>query len=234
MPRPPAFVFFDLDDTLLDHRRAERAALADLHVTFGEHVGHHALAHVHAAYHSVNAPLWADFGAGRITPDELKRLRSERFLAAVGATGLDPAAFSDAYLDRYATHWAWATGARDAFLAVAARVPVGVLTNGFREQQRAKLARFPEIAHHATAVVVSDEVGVAKPNRAVFDHARSEASEAVGRALAPHEVLMVGDSLSSDIEGAVGAGWRAAWLRGDASEAPAGVVCFSDWTALPV
>ncbi|HEX8386284.1 MAG TPA: HAD family hydrolase, partial [Rubricoccaceae bacterium] len=109
---PPAFVFFDLDDTLLDHKRAERAALADLHVTFGEHVGHHALAHLHAAYHAHNAPLWADFGAGRITSAELKRLRSERFLAAVGATGLDPAAFSDAYLDRYAHHWSWAEGAR--------------------------------------------------------------------------------------------------------------------------
>jgi HAD superfamily hydrolase (TIGR01549 family) len=230
----PAFVFFDLDDTLLDHGRAERAALADLHVTFGEHVGHHALAHLHAAYHAHNAPLWADFGAGRITSAELKRLRSERFLAAVGATGLDPAAFSDAYLDRYAHHWAWAEGAREAFLAVAERVPVGVLTNGFREQQRGKLARFPEIAERAAVVVVSDEVGVAKPHRGVFDHARAEASKAVGRDLAPDEVLMVGDSLSSDVEGAVGAGWRAAWLRGDPSRAPEGVVCFTEWAALPV
>ena len=222
----PAFVFFDLDDTLLDHKHAERAAIADLHVTFGEHVGHHALAHLHASYHASNAPaLWADYGAGRISSAELKRLRSERFLATVGAAGLDPLAFSDAYLDRYAVHWTWAAGARDAYHAVADRVPVGILTNGFTEQQRGKLARFPEIARRAAVVVVSEEVGVAKPHRGVFDHALAEASRALGRSLAPHEALMVGDSRASDVEGALGAGWRAVWITGDPSAAPEGVVC---------
>lgn len=234
MPHP-AFVFFDLDDTLLDHRHAERAALADLHVTFGDHVGHHALAHLHTSYRASNSgALWADYGAGRISSAELKKLRSERFLAAVGAAGLDPLAFSDAYLDRYAAHWTWAAGARDAFHATADRLPVGILTNGFREQQRGKLARFPEIARRAAVVVVSEEVGVAKPHRGVFDHALGEASRAVGRALAPAEVVLVGDSLASDVEGARGAGWQAVWVGGDVVRAPAGVRCVAscaEWTA---
>ena len=235
MPVAPSFVFFDLDDTLLDHGQAERAALADLHVAFGDHVGHHALAHLHTSYRASNsAALWADYGAGRISSAELKRLRSERFLAAVGATGLDPLAFSDAYLDRYAANWAWAAGAEDAFHATADRLPVGILTNGFREQQRGKLARFPEIARRAAVVVVSEEAGVAKPHRGVFDHALAEASRAVGRALAPAEVVLVGDSLASDIEGALGAGWQAVWVGGDAARAPRGVACVAscaEWTA---
>ena len=222
----PAFIFFDLDDTLLDHGRAERAALADLHVTFGDHVGHHALAHLHTSYRASNsAELWADYGAGRISSGELKRLRSERFLAAVGATGLDPLAFSSAYLDRYAANWTWAAGAEAAFHAVADRLPVGILTNGFREQQRGKLARFPEIARRAAVVVVSEEVGVAKPHRGVFEHALGEASRAVGRRLAPGEVLMVGDSRASDIDGAVAAGWQAVWVGGCETDAPSGVRC---------
>ncbi|HEX8299809.1 MAG TPA: HAD-IA family hydrolase [Rubricoccaceae bacterium] len=227
MPAPPAFVFFDLDDTLLDHGHAERAALADLHVTFGDHVGHHALAHLHTSYRASNAAeLWADYGAGRISSDELKRLRSERFLAAVGATGLDPLAFSSAYLDRYAAHWTWAPGAEAAFHRIADALPVGILTNGFLEQQRGKLARFPEIARRAAVVVVSEEVGVAKPHRGVFDHALGEASRVVGRALAPDEVLMVGDSRASDIDGALAAGWQAVWVGGDPASAPDGVaVC---------
>ncbi len=223
---PPQFVFFDLDDTLLDHGHAERAALADLHVTFGDHVGHHALAHLQASYHASNAPeLWADYGAGRISSAELKRLRSERFLAAVGATGLDPLAFSDAYLDRYAANWAWAAGAEAAFHAVADRLPVGILTNGFREQQRGKLARFPDIARRAAVVVVSEEVGVAKPHPGVFELAIAQASRHVGRALAPGEVLMIGDSRASDIDGAVAAGWQAVWVGGREADAPAGVRC---------
>ena len=224
MPAPPAFVFFDLDDTLLDHGHAERAALADLHVAFGDHVGHHALAHLHASYRASNAPeLWADYGAGRISSEELKRLRSVRFLAAVGASGLDPLAFSSAYLDRYAAHWTWAPGAEAAFHRVADARPVGVLTNGFREQQRGKLARFPDIARRAAVVVVSEEVGVAKPHRGVFDHALAEAERATGRALAPGDVLMVGDSLASDVRGALDAGWQAVWVGGDAAAAPPGV-----------
>ena len=118
-----------------------------------------------------------------------------------------------------------AAGARDAYHAVADRVPVGILTNGFTEQQRGKLARFPEIARRAAVVVVSEEVGVAKPHRGVFDHALAEASRALGRSLAPHEALMVGDSRASDVEGALGAGWRAVWITGDPSTAPEGVVC---------
>ena len=221
---PPAFVFFDLDDTLLDHGRAEANALADVHAALAEHVGHHALEDVRAAYRASNAPdLWADYGAGRITSADLKRLRSERFLAAVGAERVGADVFSDAYLERYAAHWTWAAGARDAFLAVARRVPVGILTNGFVEQQRGKLARFPEIASAASVVLISEEAGVAKPHRAAFDGALAAAERATGLRLEPRDLLLVGDSLASDVNGAVAAGWRAVWVGGDATRAPAGV-----------
>ncbi len=228
----PRFVFFDLDDTLLDHRAAERAALADLHTTYGAHVGHYDLAHVCATYHAVNSALWADFGAGRVSSADLKRLRMERLLDALGATGLDADDFSDAYLDRYAAHWTWRDGARDVYLATADWRPVGLLTNGFSAQQRAKLARFPDLAEHASVVVISDEIGVAKPSAAVFEHARAEASRAIGADLAPGDLVLVGDSLASDIRGAVGAGWQAVWLGGDATQAPAGVICVADCVGL--
>ena len=220
----PAFLFFDLDDTLLDHRHAEASALADVRETLTEHIGHHALDDLRAAYRTSNGPdLWADYGAGRILSAELKRLRSERFLAAVGAERLGADAFSDAYLDRYASHWTWAEGARAAFLAVAARVPVGILTNGFAEQQRGKLARFPEIERAASVILISEEAGVAKPHRAAFDGALAAAEAATGLRLAPADVLLVGDSLTSDITGAVEAGWQAVWVGGDAARAPRGV-----------
>ncbi len=231
---PPAFVFFDLDDTLLDHGHAEAAALADVHAALAEHVGHHALDDVRAAYRASNGPdLWADYGAGRITSSDLKRLRSERFLAAVGAKRLGADAFSDAYLGRYAAHWAWAAGARDAFLAVAAQVPVGILTNGFIEQQRGKLARFPEIERAACVIQISEEAGVAKPHRAAFDGARRAAEQATGLRLAPGDMLLVGDSLASDIAGAVAAGWQAVWVGGDAARAPAGVSVIATCADLP-
>lgn len=228
----PRLVAFDLDDTLLDHKAAERAALADVHRLYGAHLGHHPLEHVHATYHAHNVPLWREFGAGRIDSATLKRLRSERLLGALGTSGLDPMAFSDAYLDRYAAHWRWAEGALDAYRAIAARYPVGVLTNGFSEQQRAKFARLPEVEAHAAFAVVSEEVGVMKPDPALFAHVLDVARGVTGLALDPADVLYVGDSLYSDVEGGTAAGWRVAWIRGDAERAPAGATVFHDWDDL--
>ena len=225
----PRFVYFDLDDTLLDHRRAERAALADVHAHYADHVGHHDLAHVQATYHAHNVPLWRDYGAGRITATDLKRLRSERLLTALGATGLDPVAFSDAYLSRYARHWHWLDGARDAYHRIADALPVGILTNGFREQQTAKLASLPEIADRAATVVISEDVGAMKPHPEVFAYATRSASEALGTALVPSDVLYVGDSYHSDVVGGTGYGWRVAWLGGDPDRSRDGTTVTPTW-----
>ena len=232
VPRP-ALVVFDLDDTLLDHRAAERAALADVHRMHAEHLGHHDVVHVQETYHAHNVPLWRDFGAGRITATDLKRLRSERLLSALGAGGLDPETFSRDYLARYAEHWRWADGALDAYRAVAERFPVGILTNGFSAQQRAKFARLPEAEALAAFAVISDEVGVRKPDPRLFDHVLGLARDVLGRpALAPRDVLYVGDSFHSDVEGGVGAGWRVAWLRGDEARAPEGCTVVTGWDDL--
>ncbi len=228
----PRLVVFDLDDTLLDHRAAERAALADVHALHGEHLGHHDLAHVQATYHACNVPLWRDFGAGRITSADLKRLRSERLLAELACDTLEPAAFSRDYLDRYAAHWRWAEGARDAYHAVADAVPVGVLTNGFSAQQRGKLARLPEIAERAAFAVVSEEVGVMKPDPALFEHVRGLAGEVLGGPVEAGDLLYVGDSYHSDVLGGTGAGWPVAWLHGDAGRAPEGAFVVDDWPDL--
>ena len=227
----PKLVVFDLDDTLLDHRAAERAALADVHRTHAAHIGHHALAHVQEVYHACNVPLWRDFGAGAITSADLKRLRAERLVEAL-ACGLPPETFTRDYLDRYAAHWRWAPGAREAYHAVADALPVGVLTNGFSEQQHAKLARFPELAERAAFVVISEEVGVMKPDPRLFDHVRGLAAESLAEAIEPAELLYDGDSYHSDVLGGTGAGWPVAWVRGDADRAPEGTTVFQEWPEL--
>ena len=228
----PRIVVFDLDDTLLDHRAAERAALADVHRLHHALLGHHALGHVQATYHRCNAPLWADFGAGRIGSAELKRLRSERTLAALGCDALPADAFSRDYLGRYAAHWRWMPGAQEAYRVVADAFPVGVLTNGFSEQQRGKLAAFPEIAERAAFAVISEEVGVMKPDPRLFAHVLQRASNALGSPLQPAEVVYVGDSYASDVVGGTGAGWRVVWLGGDPGRAPDGAVCADTWAGV--
>ena len=227
----PRLVVFDLDDTLLDHRAAERAALADVHRMHAEHIGHHELAHVQETYSRCNVPLWRDFGRGEITSADLKRLRAERTVAALECT-LPPETFTRDYLDRYATHWRWAEGAQDAYRTIAEAYPVGILTNGFSEQQRGKLARLPEIEERAAFVIISEEVGVMKPDPRLFEHVRQRAAEALADDVDAGELLYVGDSYHSDVLGGTGAGWPVAWIRGDAGRAPDGTFVFDDWAEL--
>ncbi|MDX1530555.1 MAG: HAD-IA family hydrolase [Rhodothermales bacterium] len=222
----PAFVFFDLDDTLLDHRAAERAALADCCAHF-DGFGHHPVEHVQARYHDLNVPLWRRYAAGEIAKRDVQRLRFERLLDGLAVNGLAPDALGDHYMRRYAAHWDWIDGAEAAFAAVAERFPVGILTNGFREVQHAKLDRFPVLRERAEAIVISEEVGVMKPQPGIFQHAAEEAG------VRPERILYVGDSLHSDVEGGLAAGWQVAWYSGDADVAAArGAFAFSDWGTL--
>ena len=225
--RRPRFVYFDLDDTLLDHREAERRALADLHTHYAEPLAAHDPAAVHAVYREHNVPLWRDYGRGHITKDELKHLRFARTLAALGVR-LDPDEVSAVYLDRYSAHWQWADGARDVFHAVADALPVGVLTNGFKEQQRAKLAHLPDLAPRCApgTVLIAEEIGAWKPTPEAF----AIATDAAG--VAPQDILYVGDSYHSDVLGGTAAGWHVAWVGGTADRLPEGATLIDAWTDL--
>lgn len=220
----PRFIYFDLDDTLLDHRAAEQAALADCCAAFADHFGGHEVGVVQETYHRHNAPLWRRYASGEIGREDVQRLRFEGLCEALGL-GLDARELGEAYMARYAERWRWVDGAEAAFHAIAERLPVGLLTNGFAEAQHAKLDRFPVLRERSDAVVVSEEVGVMKPHPLIFQHA----AELAG--VAPGQILYVGDSLHSDVEGGRGAGWEVAWFRGDPNLRD-DVFAFSDWDTL--
>ena len=224
------FVYFDLDDTLLDHQHAERKALADVRARYLEVFGTLSVDELQAEYHAINAPLWRRYADGEIDKATLTDQRFARLLEAVGAPQADPALVRRYYMQRYGHHWRFVPGAKAAYEAVAEHVPVGVMTNGFAEVQAEKLKEFPTLKERAEAVVVCEETGALKPDPAVFEHATEQAG------VAPEDVLYVGDSYRSDVEGAQRAGWRVAWFApgGTNGRSPdeRGFV-FEDWARLP-
>ena len=121
------------------------------------------------------------------------------------------------YLERYALHWEYCEGARDTFFHIADRYPVGVLTNGFAEVQRAKLDRFGEVRDRLTSTVISEEIGFMKPHPELFKHATSQAQSE------PSNILYIGDSFFSDVEGGLNAGWQVIWYAPGAEDIPNGI-----------
>lgn len=199
----PKFIYFDLDDTLLNHKKAERAGLSDVyrHFDLFDEVTEDALLQT---YHHINKNLWEAYGRGEITRPELQRRRFEETLQALHVDKTGYKQVGDLYMDFYQTHWEWVDGAEGAYNRIAAKYGVGIITNGFAETQWLKIDQFnfKESAQH---IVISEELGEMKPHPKVFDYS----TELVG--IARNEILYVGDSFTSDVVGGSKAGWQVAW-----------------------
>lgn len=229
MPSDVRFVYFDLDDTLLDHEHAERKSLADVRDRYRAIFGTLSVDELQEQYHSINAPLWRQYASGEIDKDTLKEQRFAQLLEAVGAPHADSALVRRYYMQRYARHWQFIPGAREAYEAVAERLPVGVMTNGFSEVQAQKFEAFPVLRERADAVLVCEDVGTLKPDPEVFAHATEQAG------VSAEDVLYVGDSYSSDVEGGQTAGWHVAWYAPEGTDGRSpgerGFV-FQEWNTL--
>lgn len=201
------FIYFDLDDTILDHGHAERNALSAAISEFGESFADHDTSDILKTYHDINIVLWRDYSRGDISRTDLQRERFLRLINTYNIRGVDPLELGNSYLSHYPRHWTFCDGAEQVFDRLAELYPVGIITNGFEQTQRKKLNAFPKMRDKLSATVISETVGFLKPDKRLFEFA----ADAAG--VEGSEILYVGDSFESDIEGATRAGWRAAWYR---------------------
>jgi putative hydrolase of the HAD superfamily len=201
----PKFIYFDLDDTLLDHKKAEKAGLKDVHDHFEDFFKGVSLSELIAKYHEINSGLWMEYGRGEIDRHILHRRRFEETFVALGLDGAMHEEAGKVYMQYYRNHWEWIEGTKEIFDKIASSYPVGIITNGFAETQWLKIDQFgfKEISN---ALIVSEEIGVMKPHPKIFDHA----TELVN--VEREEILYVGDSLSSDVRGGKNASWKVAWF----------------------
>jgi 5'-nucleotidase len=220
------FVYFDLDDTLLDHRGAERRALIDTCGVYPEMLERHDADTIHRIYAGVNGPLWRRYAAREIDREDVQRLRFEGLLLQLGMDGAAAGEVGRCYLEHYSRHWTIAPEALEAFHRIADAFRVGIITNGFSEVQHAKMARFPEVSERIEVLVVSEDVGIMKPDPRIFEFAAEEAG------VEPGDLLYVGDSLHSDVEAALEAGWQAAWFHPPSPDAPPEAFRFEEWSDL--
>ena len=184
------WLLFDADGTLFDYDRAEGAALQD---TF-ELLGLPYDAGYATVYRQINSDIWLDFEKGRITQERLRTKRFELLFDAV-QIACDPAVFSPKYLTSLASYADLVDGAEEVLRELHGQAGLLLITNGLSDVQRSRFARSTVMQYFAD-VVISEEVGAAKPDPEIFDVAFAKMGYPERK-----EVLMVGDSLTSDIKG---------------------------------
>lgn len=204
-------ILIDADDTLFDFHVAERNAISEVLKVLSIRD-----ANAHQAYHEINKACWADFEQGVITQEMLK---TRRFVELIARYSVDADAEQAANLfaDALSKQSALIDGALDAVQQIAGKLPVAIVTNGIGKIQHGRMERSPLNAL-VSALIISEEVGCAKPDRRMI----GAALKALG-GIAPEKALMVGDSLTSDMQCAVNACVDACWYNPEHKKRPEGM-----------
>ncbi|MBR1407300.1 MAG: YjjG family noncanonical pyrimidine nucleotidase [Clostridia bacterium] len=201
----------DADETLLDFAQAEENA-------FFEACSAHALAvdgEAYRRYSAINLACWKLFEQGRLTQPELRVKRYADFLCEIGSA-VDPAALSHTYEQALSRQGCALPGAAEALQRWRESVRVIIVTNGIAAVQHGRFAASP-FPWMEKDLVISEEVGAAKPDPAMIAIAMARAGITDKR-----RVLVLGDSLSSDMAAAANAGVDGCWYNPRAKENTSG------------
>lgn len=197
-------LFFDLDRTLWDFETNSRFALQHLYddLKLGDTIEH--FLHFHHTYIRINADLWNLYGSGKVSKEELRDSRFKKALAHHGIHDEELVKkMSDGYIDLSPQQTALFPGAVDMLNELKAEnYRLHIITNGFKEVQHIKLKN-SGISEYFELVLCSEEIGVTKPHREIFQEAQR-----ITTCKTEHAV-MVGDDFKADIIGALNAGWTA-------------------------
>ena len=193
-------VLLDADNTLFDYDRAETEALDE---TLADAAPGAPRAQAVEAYREINAGYWKLYEQGKIDSAGLQSGRWADLFRQLGIRG-DPAAAAEFYIMTLSKKSHLFDGAAETVRELARRARLCLVTNGLSRVQRGRLAH-SGIAGSFTAILISEEMGVAKPDARFF----LAAGKALG--LTPDQLLCVGDSPAADVAGARAAGIDACW-----------------------
>lgn len=196
------YLLFDVDNTLLDFDRAEHDALTDSLTSFGFPTDEALI----AAYSAINDRHWKMLERGEIDRATLSWRRFEVFGEECGLKSMDAHAFCESYVENLSHKIFLMDGALEVCRTLAERYTLCAITNGNTAVQHGRFDPSP-LRPLFDGVFISDEMGVNKPSRAYFERVQ----EALGGA-EPSRMLVIGDSLTSDIAGGVAFGTDTCWV----------------------
>jgi putative hydrolase of the HAD superfamily len=196
-------IIFDADETLFDFKKSEKDAFKNTMIEFDiEYDENHHL----KIYHDINSAIWKEFEQGLITQEKLKVERFRRFSDTLNVE-FDEVEFAKSYMNHLANASFLYDDSIDLVESLHKDYKLTIVTNGLRDVQNKRI-RQSVIAKYFEDIVVSEEVRVSKPDAKIFELTLNNIKHTD-----KSKVLIVGDSLTSDIQGGINSGIDTCWFN---------------------
>lgn len=199
---PYRTLLLDADGTILDFNRSEAEAIS------------HTLQHYRlpdteewiGAYHRINDAMWKQLERGEISKTDLRWMRFSHLLEHFHICG-DSYAMADTYIEELSARAYVLPGAMEACQILSSVCRLYIITNGIATVQRRRLASVP-LNRLIQKNYISEELGFEKPDIRYFHAVAEDIPD-----FDPATTLVVGDSLTSDMAGGIGAGLDTCWIN---------------------
>lgn len=193
-------LLFDADGTLFDYDAAEAEALEQTFLEWNLEFSEDIL----QKYREINGYLWKQFELGKVTVTELQLGRFRDLFQTLSCKA-DVPSFNDRYLEKLGGICRLMEGAEEVCHTLKKIYPMVIITNGVTATQHRRLS-VSAIKDCFSHLFISEEMGVAKPKKEYFDHVLQTLR------LRKEDVLIIGDSLTSDILGGINSGIDTVWV----------------------
>ena len=206
------YLLFDADNTLFDFHASEAWALEQAIIGLGIHfIPEHI-----EIYREINHVCWRQYENGKLKKEDLRERRFELFFKKMNLSP-DINRVATDYLHNLSQSAIMIPGAEALLKKVSENHTLVLVTNGLKEVQRPRL-RQSTIEQYFEVIVVSDEIGYAKPAAAFFDYTFNKIAYPD-----KSKVLMIGDNINADIKGGLSYGLDSCWYNPTQKEAEKGI-----------
>lgn len=202
-------LLFDADQTLLDFHRSEYEAVTDCLAAFSMPTDDETI----AKYSEINTMYWKMLERGEIEKNKLYSARWQTFAQHYGYD-IDAEKISQLYLDRLSEKAYVLDGAEQLCEALSKYCRLYIITNGNKNVQNGRMGKL-SISRLFLDRFVSEEIGFEKPSVEYFNIVKSQIPN-----FDPKTTLVIGDSLTSDIQGGINAGLDTCWYNPQGKPAP--------------
>ena len=196
-------ILIDLDDTLLDFQQSEDVAISTTIKTLGIEPTEDVV----NAYKEINLKYWKMFERKEIEREALLIARFKEFCELLNVTNKDFSLLNETYFHYLSSSPFEIDGADEFLNKLSEKYDIYVITNGVKRVQTIRLS-LVNITKYFKKVYISEEIGYQKPSIEFFDFVLNDLN-----ITNKEEVLIIGDSLSSDIQGGINSGIDTVWYN---------------------